>query len=288
MKEKVSFPGRANPRGSAMSSARPRHRAFTLLELLVVIAVIAILASMLLPELSKAKQRAQMIKCLSNLHQVGIAMNFYLDDNRDMFPPTQVSQYDSTVAANSPADYVHANFLGGNDPLPEFKAGIPPATNRLLNPYVPAGEAWHCPADRGIQNFKPTCFGAVGNDYRFNGYLFGDYENAHVAEDPVYNLGLKKEAWPPDPSRFILMHEHAAYPWFANTPNYQITSWHGASNPGKMYGPTTFKQDPDRLVSPVLFVDGHCRQCDFTGVIHKNPARGLEPTQDWKWYKPLR
>ena len=63
-----------------------RKNAFTLIELLVVIAIIAILAAMLLPALSAAKQKAWKISCISNLHQIGLAMKMFASDNVELYP----------------------------------------------------------------------------------------------------------------------------------------------------------------------------------------------------------
>jgi prepilin-type N-terminal cleavage/methylation domain-containing protein len=87
-----------------------RRFAFTLIELLIVIAIVAILTALLLPVLSQAKARAQSVKCLSNLlHQVGLGLKMYMDDNKQTYPAARSSQLDPLATP----DYSHGFALGG-------------------------------------------------------------------------------------------------------------------------------------------------------------------------------
>lgn len=137
-----------------------KNKAFTLLELLVVIGVIAILIGILLPAIGRAREGARRAQCANNLRQIGIAWFLYLDDNNEKFP--------------SDMDYVY--IFGGKAGQSGYGT---PAEDRILNPYLDiyseadksAIEIFHCLSDDGNVPSGDIFFDRIGNSYMMNHYL---------------------------------------------------------------------------------------------------------------------
>ena len=106
-------------------------RAFTLVELLVVIAIIAILAALLLPALSRAKEKAKVARVHGELYGVGLALQMYSDDNQGKLPPVRVN-CNSDLAMHwceFPVELAQEHYLGRSD-----KPGMAANMQDVFNP----------------------------------------------------------------------------------------------------------------------------------------------------------
>jgi prepilin-type N-terminal cleavage/methylation domain-containing protein len=117
----------------------PQRGAFTLIELLVVIAIIAILAAMLLPALSRAKEKAKRTQCLNNLRQIGIGMSVYALDYTDRVVQARL------IPGSNPGAFVQI-ALNPPEAAGAKTAGLTVQTNNV----------WTCPNRPGFPTYEPA------------------------------------------------------------------------------------------------------------------------------------
>ena len=198
------------------------EKRFTLIELLVVVAIIGILASILLPSLSKAREKAKQAVCINNLSQNGKAMAVYLIDSNDRFIPHNNAEQ---------------NYAGRHGTGNASRA----ASTRRLNPYLydnmtDDGDAFAnlCPSGNGNGQ---KLYDLLGNSYAQN--TANAINNAIARDNTLFLYNVE------DPVRMVFMYEWAAH--------------HVVYKNGGLTNTWSLPLHGDAGRYAVNFVDGHVR-----------------------------
>ncbi len=264
-----------------------KHRTFTLIELLVVVAIIGILASMLLPVLSKARGKAHAAACLSNEKQIGLAFEMYTGDT-DFLPPARYLDGD-------PSRWDYAKN-GGQDLMPKCFADVLVDDNNITP------EVFDCPA---LDN--NGCAGTAANGYygKWSNRILEYAQNIRLNSD---SGSVSRKLFPAEPSPWPVPLP-APDKWMAETPEKAMLlgdshapSWSPIYIADHMYklettGATCVSQGAPATVGPggrhdsgrsvnFLFFDGHAETWNLWNhmAFVASPFNGSSGTAEYQHF----
>jgi len=246
-------------------AARPHSyaQAFTLIELLVVIAIISILAAILFPVFANVREKARETTCVSNMRQIGIAAQSYLQD------------YDETMPIFTMYDVLPGQAYGG-------QTGFIPhrGVEVDLQPYIGSKDVFRCPDDSGDPNSGGKNYRDLfGSSYRFGSRVFSvvaGYSSQNDGLLPTTNLVTYSQFVTPAETRIMRDEE---FPWFGPDadPTCSLYAYSCAA-------PYNYFQLWHPRGGSMVFADGHAKfitsQTTFNNIV-LTPDGGTYKTGCW-------